>query len=121
MKKYISCLSDDTKVKAVEKYIEDIVEDHLKTSGLWTGNEYLTEKKAVLSIIAKNPMKRQELLYHFSNGDLVQARVETAIDALLKGNFLVLREGNTLTFQTQSHKKYWEQKWPKRMTSETHQ
>ena len=107
----ISCLSDDAKVKAVEKHIEDIVEDHLKTSGLRTGNEYLKEKEAILSIIANNPMKRQELLYHFSSGDLVQARVETAIDTLLKGNFLILREGNVLTFQTQAHKKYWEQKW----------
>ena len=109
----VSCLSDDAKVKVVEKYIKDIVEDHLKTSGLRTGNEYFKEKEAILSIIAKNPMKRQELLYHFYDGDLVQARVETAIDALLKGNFLVLREGNILTFQTQPHKKYWEQKWPK--------
>ena len=107
----ISCLSDDAKVKVVKKHIEDVIEDHLKTSGLRTGNEYIKEKEAILSIIANNPMKRQELLYHFSSGDLVQARVETAIDTLLRGNFLILREGNVLTFQTQAHKKYWEQKW----------
>ena len=64
-------------------------------------------KVVLLNTLTKKAMKYKELIECTKAEMGNEDKLRLALQDLLRGNFLVLREGGMLEFQTTLHKSYW--------------
>lgn len=109
-------IEDDSKVDQtyitdrVMKHLTSLVANDFKRSNTHIGQDMCDMKAAALDALVKKSMDEEELqsylLDRYKWKD--QKKLAVALDELLKGNVVVLREEGMLEFQTPLHQKYWE-------------
>lgn len=81
------------------------------TSGLQTGAHLFAEKVALLEALEEKPIVKQDLTFLVaSRNRMNESLVIFALESLLNGNYLALREEGVIDFQTAMHKIHWKNK-----------
>lgn len=100
------CDDDEEVFKSVESHLVAQVKSDYQRSGIESGTDLFEAKVILLNTLAKKAMEYEELRCTKEEiGN--EHKLKLALQDLLKGNFLVLREGGVLEFQTTLHKSYW--------------
>ena len=104
---------DDKLTELVLHHMISKVDSDCKWSKLEVGDDLFAEKKAILDKLVLGKISSRELLrYLYTTRKWKDSHlVARALDELVKGKYVVLRQGKNLIveFQTPLHQKFWEQ------------